>query len=184
RQSCRLANRETAPPAEKDQGKGGIVNQVGFRRLFDAVSRRDVADLVRHHARQLGFVVGRFDHTAIDVEEAARQRKSVDLVRVYHLDRERRLGVRVQRNVLSHTVDVLGDQRIGDELRFPVNLGGELAAESRLFIERVEIYLAFVDVPLADQLWVVLLVQRLPLRLRKRRRCGQGKQDRKRNRSA
>src|SRR5206468_4323034 len=76
------------------------------------------------------------------------------------LDREGHLGVRVEDQILSHTVDVLIDHRIGDELRTPVDLGGELPAESDLFIERVEIDLPPVDIPLADQERIVFIVQR------------------------
>src|SRR5262249_61020849 len=106
-------------------------------------------------------------HGAIDVEKAARQREGVNLVRVDHLDRERDFRVRVQHDVLSHAVDILGDDWVVNELRVPVNFGGELAAESDLLVYRVEINLAFVDVPLADQLGVFFLTQRPLLCLRK-----------------
>src|SRR5262249_37029794 len=164
-QSGRLPNRETANPAEEDQRDRAVVNQVGLRRLLDAMSGRNVPGLVRYHTRQLRLVVGGLEHAAVDVEMAARQRKGVDLVRVNHLDRDRRLDVRVEDDILPHAVDKLGDNRVSDELRFPIDLGGELAAESDLLVDRVEIYLAFVDVPLADHQRVVFVIQRLLLRL-------------------
>src|SRR5262245_43030330 len=78
RQPGRLPNRKTAYPAEEDQRDRAVVDQVGLRRLLDAMSCRNVPGLVSDHARQLGLVVGGLDHAAVDVEMAARQRKGVD----------------------------------------------------------------------------------------------------------
>src|SRR6266498_340942 len=114
---------------------------------------------------------------------AARQREGVDLVRVDHLDLDRRLDVRVEDDILPHAVDVLDNDRVGDELRFPVDLRGELTAEGDLLVERVEIYLAFVDVPLAYHQRVVFIIQRLLLRLSERRRRDQRKRGENQNHS-
>src|SRR5262249_62385876 len=49
RQSGRLPNREAAYPAEEDQRDRAVVEQIGLRRLLDAVSGRDGPGLVRYH---------------------------------------------------------------------------------------------------------------------------------------
>src|SRR5499426_1500233 len=78
-QSGRLPNRKTAYPAEEDQRDRAVVDQVGLRRLLDAMSGRNVPGLVRYHASQLRLVVGGFEHAAVDVKMTAGQRKGVDL---------------------------------------------------------------------------------------------------------
>src|SRR5262245_65425707 len=98
-QSGRLPNRKTAYPAEEDQRDRAVVDQVGLRRLLDAMSGRNVPGLVRYHTRQLRLVVGGLEHAAVAVEMAARKRKAVDLVRVNHLDPELRLEVRVEDDI-------------------------------------------------------------------------------------
>ena len=55
----------------------------GLRR---PVAKHHVADLVGHHAGDFAFVLGRFEHAAVDEHRAARQRERVDLANVHHLE--------------------------------------------------------------------------------------------------
>src|SRR5262249_16702690 len=119
------------------------------------MSSRNVPSLVRDHTRQLGLVVGGLDHAAVDIEVAPRPRKSIDLVRINYLDRDRHLDVRVEDNILPHAIYILRDNRIRDEFRLPVNLRCELPTESDFLVNRIKIYLTFVDIPLTDHQRVV-----------------------------
>ena len=47
-----------------------------------------VSNLVRHHAREFGFVVRRQDQSRVYIEKSAWQREGIDHVRVDHLDRK------------------------------------------------------------------------------------------------
>ena len=98
-----------------------------------AVARRHMGNLVRHHARQLRFALGLQNQPRIHEKESSREVNAFALLGVQDLDRERDLRVRVQDDVLADAVDVFGDDRVGDELRLPVYLGGELASERHLF---------------------------------------------------
>ena len=51
---------------------------VGLTRLIGSVAQRHVADFVPHDPGELSFVVGSFDHAAIDVEKSARQGEGID----------------------------------------------------------------------------------------------------------
>ena len=62
--------------------------------------RRHVRDLVRHHARHFGFVIGIQQNAGIHEKEAARQRERIDLFGIDHFDRERNLGIGVANQVL------------------------------------------------------------------------------------
>ena len=74
-------------------------------------------DLVRHHAGQLGFIVGREDQATVHIEKAAWQRESVDFIIVEDLDGERHAGVGVPYQVLPDAIDVLVDDGISDQSR-------------------------------------------------------------------
>ncbi len=79
----------------------------------------DVGDLVADDARQLGLAIEIGKQAAIDVNEAARQCKGVQVRCVYH--GERPLEVRhvaVFRQLLADTVDV--------GLQFRIVIGGAL----------------------------------------------------------
>jgi len=80
------------------------------------VTGGDVGDLVRHHSRQLSLAFRPEHQPRVHEEEPPRQRKRVDIPAVDHLDRERHLGVGVADQVLANTVDVLGDDRVVDDL--------------------------------------------------------------------
>ena len=89
------------------------LGEVGLRRLMRAVAQRDVRDLVREHAGDFAFVARVVEHTAIDVNESARQRERVD-VRLIH-DAELILEVRttgVASEALSDLINVRVDLRI------------------------------------------------------------------------
>ena len=51
-------------------------------RLCRPVPQDDVRDLVPHHARDLGFRPGRFDHAAVQEHRSAGQRERVDLAKI------------------------------------------------------------------------------------------------------
>jgi hypothetical protein len=63
--------------------------------------------------------------------------------------------------VLRDAVDVFGDERVVDDLGRAVDLGGELATYGDFTFDRIELYRTLVDVALADQCRIVLIVQRL-----------------------
>ena len=83
----------------------------------------DDLDTIR---RPRGFLIGSQNQTAVDVKETTGKRKGVDLFRVDHLDCEGDLRVGIADQVLTDTVDILDDHRIGDELGSPVDIRGEL----------------------------------------------------------
>ena len=118
--------------------------------------RRDVRDLMRHHAGQLGFGVRFQDQARVDEEEAARKREGVDILGVDHLDRERNLGVGIAHQVLAHAIDVLGDLGIVDDLGLPLDLLRQAFAERDLLLDRVDVQPG-VDLAVADLIGIVIL---------------------------
>ena len=68
-------------------------------------------DLVRHHAGEFGFVVGRENQSAVDVEESAGQREGVDFIVIEDLDGEGHARVGVAHQVLTNAIDVFVDDR-------------------------------------------------------------------------
>jgi hypothetical protein len=168
-----IVNDEAAPAAQKDQWQRRPIDQIAFRRLFDAVPRRDMGDLMGDHARQLSFVVGGFDQTAIDVKKTAGQCERIDVRRINHLDRHRYFDIGVDDYVLRDAVDNLEDDRVVKEFRVPTRFSGHPPADRDLFLQRIEIELAFVDVALADQLRILLLLERLLSAIAQRGREGE-----------
>ena len=141
----------------KISGMTRIVRELSARGLPRAMPGRHVRDLVRHHARQFGFVIGFQDQPGIDEEESAGKRKGVDLLGVDHLDRERDLGIGIAHQVLAHAIHILGDDRVVDDLGLALDFLRHLLAERDLLFERIEVHpLAYVAV--ADLVWVFLLV--------------------------
>ncbi len=57
----------------EDQRNAGQVHDVAARLLARYVAGGDVSDLVRHHAGQFGFIVGRQNQAGVHIEEAAGQ---------------------------------------------------------------------------------------------------------------
>jgi hypothetical protein len=51
------------------------------------VTQRDVRHLVRHHARDLAFRLGRFDHAAVEKHRTARQREGIDVLLIDDIER-------------------------------------------------------------------------------------------------
>src|SRR4051812_27360394 len=100
------------------------------------MARGDVRNLVRHNARQLRLVIRGENQALINIEKPARKRKSVDLVRINHLDGEGDARVRVQNYVLAYAVDVLRDEGVVYELGLFVYLCGQLATQCNLFLKR------------------------------------------------
>src|SRR5262249_22504140 len=83
-------------------------------------------------------------------------------------DCERDFGVGMEHYVLRDAVDIFVDDRVVDDLGRAVDIGGKLAADSDLFFERIELYRPLVDVALADQRRIVLVIQRLRQRFLRR----------------
>ena len=160
--SARLAPwrmRVAGPAAHEDQRDGGEVDRSGRGSPAGAVARRDVRDLVRHDAGQFGFVLGLQDQAGVHEEEAARQRERVHFFGVEHLDGEGHLGVGVAHQVLADAVDVLGDDRIVDDLGLALDFLRQLLAEGDFFLERVEVD-ALADIAIADFVGIFLLCLR------------------------
>ncbi len=103
------------------------------------MARSDVRNLVCHHSRQFRFVVSRQNQPGIHKEEAARKSKRVHLVRVDDLNGEGDLRVGIAHDVLSHSVHVFRDHRIGDYLRRLLDLLGILLAHRDLLVEVVPV---------------------------------------------
>ena len=122
-----------------------------------AVARRHVGDLVRHHARQLGFAIGPQDQARVDEEESSGQRESIHLFGIQHLDGERNLGVGIAHQVLTDPVHVLADDRVVDHLGLALDFVRQLLAQGDLLLQRPEVN-AFAHVPIADFVGIVLLV--------------------------
>ncbi len=78
-----------------NDGAGNLADLVFLRlgRLRRAVPQDDVAQLVRHDARDFTLRLRRGDHPAVDEHRAAREREGVDVARVHHLERIAELGV-------------------------------------------------------------------------------------------
>ena len=153
----RLPDAIARPAAHEDQRDRWRVDDLPARRLPRAVPRRDVSDLVRHHACELGFVLRLQDQPGVHEEEAARQRHRVHFFGVQHLDRDRHLRVRVADEVLADAIDVLGDDRIVDDFRLALDLLRDLLAERDLLLDRVEVD-ALADVAIADGIGIFLFV--------------------------
>ena len=97
------------------------------------------------------------DQPRIDEEETTRKRKCVDRRIFDHLDRERNLRIRVADQILSYSIDVLGDHRIIDDFRLPLYLLSKLLAERNFLLERVEVYFP-ADVAVADRVRIFFFV--------------------------
>ena len=156
----RLAYAVARPPAKEDQGDGGQVRYLTLGGLLRAVPGGNMGDFVGHHARQLGLAAGQLDQARIDIEIPTWQGKRVDFVAVNDLDRKRHASVGVANQILSHSVDVLGDDRVVNDLRVAFNLGRQLFAERDFLFDRIEVD-ALTDVPFADRLDVFLGLLRL-----------------------
>ena len=168
------------PAADKQQRNAGVLDQLRPRCAARAVARRHVRDLVGHHARQFGLVLGQLDQAGVDVEVAAGQRERVDLVGVDHLDRERHLGIGTVDDVLPDAVDVLCDHWIVDDLGILLDVGSQLLADPNLLFEAVEVD-SLADFAVADLGDILLVVLGLAFAFRHRlahlgradRRCQQ-----------
>ena len=77
---------------------------------------------MRHDSGELGFLVSSEDQARIHVKEATWQSEGVDVVRVNNLDRKRHLRIGITNYVLSQAIDVLGNNRIIDDLGLGFNL--------------------------------------------------------------
>ena len=141
----------------KISGMVAIVDDLPLGGLPGAVARGHVGDFVRHHAGQFGFGLGLQDQAGVHEEEAARQREGVHFLGIQHLDGEGNLGVGVADQVLPDAVDVLGDDRVVDDLGLALHFLRQLLAESDLLLQGVEID-ALADVAIADFLGILLLI--------------------------
>ena len=132
-----LVNRPAA--GNKDQRNAGQVNDVAAGLFAGHMAGGDVRDFMRHHARQLSFVIGGQNQPRVDVEKSARQREGVDLVGVDDLDGEGHLGIGVAHQVLADAVHILRDHRIGNQFRGVLNLLRILPAHGNLLVQRVPV---------------------------------------------
>src|SRR5205823_11403817 len=107
-----LIRRITDSTAYKDEWNGGKIGPICTGHLSHGMAGTYVGNFMGHDAGQLGFVVGGENGPCIDVEEASRKRKGIDLVVVDHLNCERDLGVRMADQVLADAIDVLIYYRI------------------------------------------------------------------------
>ena len=157
-----LLDAVTGPTSEEHQRNAGVPHELRAGRAPRAVPGCDMGDLVRHHARQLRLVLGQLDEAGVDVEVTAGQRERVHLVGIDHLDCEWHPSVRVANEVLPDPVDVLGDDRVVDDLGVLLDLGRELPAELDFLLEAVEVD-GLADAALADLRDIFLGVFRLAL---------------------
>src|SRR5262245_885078 len=159
-ETANLLSDVSAESTEDKQRNRSIVEQLPFGHLLDAVTGRNMRDLVRKDAGHFRLIVGCLEQSAIDIEKAAREGEGVDVIRIDHLDREGDFSIGMQHNILRYPVDVFRDQRVGDEFRAPINLCGELATERYFFVQSIESQLTFVDIPLANQRRIILVLER------------------------
>ena len=109
-----------------------------------------------HHTGQFRFLIGVQNQAGVDVEEAARQRHGVDLVRINDLDGEGNLGVGVLYEVLADAVHVFNHHRIGNELCALFDLRGVHLAHLDLGIGGVPVaHAARADVAIAHRAHIV-----------------------------
>ena len=104
-----MQNGRSDAAAENDSGEHSIVDSRHFALIFHRVTRGNVSDFVRHHAREFGFVVGGENQTFINVEKSAGQGEGIHFVAVNNFNSEGNFRVRVQHDVLTYAVDVFGD---------------------------------------------------------------------------
>ena len=142
-------------PPMKISGMVAIVDDLAAGGLLGAVARRDVRDLVRHDAGQFGFGFGLQHQAGVHEEESAGQREGVHLFGIQHLDGEGNLGVGIPDEVLADAIDVLGDDRVVDDLGLALHFLRQLLAESDLLLEGVEVD-ALADIAIADFFRIVL----------------------------
>ena len=107
---------------------------------------------MRHDSGQFRLFVSREYDARVHEDEPAREGKGVDAVVFDHLERERHLGVGVPDDILPDAVDELVDDRVLDEPDLTLHLGGQLASERDLFLERREVQVtqSLVDVAVPD----------------------------------
>src|SRR5204863_5266923 len=125
--------------ANKNQRDGRKVHKLTAGILTGCVTSGYVSDLMRHHSGKLSFVIGCQDQTCIDEEEATGQSKSIDVLGIDNFDGEWHLGIGVPHQILSKPVDVLGDDRICDELARGFNLLGIVSAHRDLAFDAVPV---------------------------------------------
>src|SRR2546422_3554266 len=116
-----------------------------------------MGDFMRHHPGQFRLFIGTQHQSAIHVEKAAGQCKSIDLVRVDHLDSEGHFGVGIAHQVLANAVDELDHDRIVHQFGGALHFLRQLLADSDLFLEGVEIH-TLADVAVADLIDVGLRI--------------------------
>src|SRR5947209_8045766 len=92
-----------------------------------------------HHAGQLSFIISGKNEAGIHVEEAAGERHGIDHVRVNDFDREWNFCVRVPHQVLAHSIHILVDNGIGNQLQAGLDLGGILFTHADLTLNGVPV---------------------------------------------
>src|SRR4051812_17209836 len=105
---------------------------------------RDVADLVRHDAREFALVVGRRNRARVDEDETAGQGERVDLFRGddVELVREAVAGS-LRRQLRAQLPDVRDDPLIVDERSLLRDLLRRLFADFYVLVRREEIETGF-----------------------------------------
>ena len=120
------------------------------------MTRGHVRDFVGHHSRHLIFLFRSLQQARIDIEKTARKCEGVDRGIVNYFHRERNLEVRIARHVLSHSVDVLVDDRVLEQLRGTLDFHAVLLADGNLLFLRNDALVR--NFPVADFVDVVFLV--------------------------
>jgi hypothetical protein len=144
-----LINPVAGPAAHENERDGCQIGDLAARRLARTMARCHVGDLVRHYAGQFRFGIRFQNQPGVDEEESTRQGECIDILAVDHLNGERHLRIGIAHQILPNPVDILGDNRIVDDLGLPLHFLGELFAERDFFFDRVEVN-AFTDVSIAD----------------------------------
>jgi len=83
-------------------------------------------DFMSHDSRHLIFLLRSHEQAGVDVKKAAGQSEGVDRWVINNFYRERDLEVGVPRHVLRHSVDILVDDRIFEQLCGTLDLSGVL----------------------------------------------------------
>jgi hypothetical protein len=101
------------------------------------VSLSDMRDFVRQHARQLAFVLGLEQQSAVHPNEPARQGERIDGVVANHEEIEAlRAIVRLARQPIAERADVLGDLGIFEDLVLISQPADDHAADLVLVLQR------------------------------------------------
>ena len=131
RGSSGVAAQQAAKNRKRQLCGGGLAGLVG------TVAQGYVRGFVRHHARQLGFIVSGFNHAAVDVNVPAGKRKSIDRAVVHGPVRIGKfVAGRIYRKPLSQAVQVVVNPGVVQHAHLALDLARRLLANFNILLRR------------------------------------------------